>query len=371
MSTLAVVFDGGFQRRSDGAIGLPDKLVTGMLAYQARWPGSVALVARANDTDGPYNLGTQWREPGSLPFDILLDDDFNTTVDKLRPALAMLPTKAAIRYRATAPYVVVTEKSALQELRAQLSLGLAAAAIPRAFAGSLRRHQQYTAAVKAARGLQCNGYPAWDAFARHSTKPLLFFDTRLGAADVTAAKQLRTGVQRPLRLAFSGRLSGDKGPSYAVDAQRRLAAEGLPVRLTMFGSGPLLDDLTQAAGPGVTFAGDVSFSPEWVSRIPQEVDLMVLPHPQGDPAGTYLEAAGLGVPFVAFDNLAARALSTREGLGWCVPIGDTRQLARLIRELNSSSSRVAEASERGVAFMTEHSYEREFDRRVEHLQSCL
>ena len=71
----------------------------------------------------------------------------------------------------------------------------------------------------------------------------------------------------------------------------------------MLGSGPDLGRLKEVAGPSVTWWGEVAFEPDWVRLVSTSVDLMVLPHTQGDPSGTYLEAAGLGVPVVGFGNV--------------------------------------------------------------------
>jgi len=98
---------------------------------------------------------------------------------------------------------------------------------------------------------------------------------------------------------------------------------------------------------------------------------MVLPHVQGDPSGTYLEAAGCGVPVVGFDNVALESLVRRHGLGWTVPMRDIVALADRIESVLADAAGWQEARERGLELMAAHHVDAEFDRRVEHLRDLL
>lgn len=368
MARLAVTFGGTLDVREGGRwIQLPDKLLTGLIAYQERWPGPVTLVIRAGE-DRAGNMGANWHEVAELPFEVAFADDTEEMLRRLAPDVTLLPVNIAHLHMPAGRRVVITaENPALEEYRALRALGVAPSARPRALAGTLRRAIRYRSVVRRAVGVQCNGYPAWDAFARWSPNPLLYFDTRLEARDVAAAREARRPVGSGLRLGFSGRLSEEKGPQYAVEVARLLRAEGLDATLTVYGSGPLERTLAADAHDGVRLVGALPFRPQWVERVPREVDLMVLPHPQGDPAGTYLESAGLGVPFAGFANVALRSLARRHQLGWATPMGDARALARRIVDLAAHPQTIDAAADRGFAFMAEHCFEREFTRRIDHL----
>ena len=235
--------------------------------------------------------------------------------------------------------------------------------------GSRRRRSAYEAWVRRALGIQCNGYPAYDRFAELSPSALLFFDTRLTAEHVRSGPQRRAPADSrpPYRLCFSGRLIEAKGPQHAVAAADLLRAQGIECTLDVIGVGPLEQQLRRPAEPRSGSAKAWTSREGWTSYVRDEVDLMVLPHTQGDPSGTYLESAGCGVPVVGFDNVAldgARPPATASAS--TVPLGDDEALGRRLRETSSTTP----GAERSCAttdcdFMEAHTFEREADRRVD------
>lgn len=94
---------------------------------------------------------------------------------------------------------------------------------------------------------------------------------------------------------------------------------------------------------------------------------MVLPHKQDDPAGTYLEAAGLGAPVIGYANRALGALVARERLGWVTPMGSIDALVDGISSLAADPVAVTRAANAGIRFMSRHNAASEFERRVNHL----
>ena len=113
----------------------------------------------------------------------------------------------------------------------------------------------------------------------------------------------------------------------------------------------------------------MDFDGEWVPFIRDNVDLMVLPHRQGDPSGTYLEAAGLGVPTLGFDNEAFRALVAHEDLGWAVPNGNGRLLLEKALQLVENPAELRKKSINGLTFMNKHHCDHEFAARIQHLEA--
>ena len=239
---------------------------------------------------------------------------------------------------------------------------LGSASAPRDVAGSSRP------AVRRALGIQCNGYPAFERFGPLSTSPLLFFDTRLTADHVRLARETeRSAPSSPFRLCFSGRLIDAKGPQHAVAVADRLTAAGVACTLDVIGVGPLGQELRRTAGPNVRFKDPMDFAQGWTTYVRDEVDLMVLPHTQGDPSGTYLEAAGSGVPVVGFDNVALAALVAHHGLGVAVPLGDDAALSAAAEAVLDDTAQWTNLREHGLTFMAKHCYENEASRRVQHL----
>ncbi|MEE4298815.1 MAG: glycosyltransferase, partial [Pseudomonadales bacterium] len=118
----------------------------------------------------------------------------------------------------------------------------------------------------------------------------------------------------------------------------------------------------------VVLHGALDFKAELLPLIRNEVDLFVCCHRQGDPSCTYLETMACGVPIVGFLNEAFEGLLELGDFGHGVPIDDVRALADLIVELDHSRNRIAELSRNALAFSREHSFERTFARRIEHMR---
>lgn len=70
---------------------------------------------------------------------------------------------------------------------------------------------RYRTAIKKARGIQCNGTAAFEAYRALSPRPLFYLNTRvrhamLATSEERAARRARIGAGEPLHLVFSGRL---------------------------------------------------------------------------------------------------------------------------------------------------------------------
>lgn len=63
-----------------------------------------------------------------------------------------------------------------------------------------------------------------------------------------------------------------------VEVARRAYHAGLPVTFSIFGRGPLEQELRAAAPPTVRFRGFRDFRTEWVADVQNEIDVMMLPH---------------------------------------------------------------------------------------------
>ena len=367
---LVIVPNGGWPVHGDGALLLPVKLISGLREYAAHWPGRITLLIRGERDDGAgaHNLGSVWRAPSELPCDVRLSDDVPADLARLAPdvVLASLEPGREWLLDQTAPVVLVSEVPIAARTDYLVREAGSRAAAARIRLGAVRVARAERALVRRSAGLQCNGWAAWNAYAGDSRNPLLFFDTRLRADQIPALARDRT-KEGPLRLAYSARHSPEKGPHFVLDLQDALHRRGVESTITLFGRGPLTEQLRARGVPGVDFAGDVDFDGWWVPTVRDTVDVMVLPHLLGDPSGTYLESAGLGVPVLGFDNAALAALVHETGAGWTVPMGDGAALADRAAYLAGHPDEVTAAAGSGIDFMRGHPFETEFARRVQHL----
>lgn len=371
---LVVAYPGPLPVAADSSVLMDDKLRTGMNFYRQHWPGEVVLATAAAPQAAPA-LGARAHRRGDLGFEVVTAATWTDAVRAATPDLLLAPLVRGVEALADlAEQSVYAVEFAPEEA---LASGLHTGSLPqraRALGGLWRRRKHFTALVRRARGIQCNGYPAYERFGDLNTDSLLYFDTRLAASHVAAARtQRRDGPATPLRLCFSGRLIPGKGPDHAVAALARLNEWQVPAKLTVFGDGPLLSPLRATAPANVEFRGTIPFDPDWTDYVREHVDLMVLPHVQGDPSGTYLESIGCGAPVVGYANRAWDALVRHHGIGWSAPLRDVDALASTIRALAAPESGTGspwhQVRTRGLDFMADHPWTQEFTRRVDHLLS--
>lgn len=295
---------------------LDAKAVEGLSEFAATWQGDVVAVAPEAGVAVPERVRVIAEPAPSAAAVRALAPDVVLALH--RPEFAWLTEVAPTVFTAEFDRRIRLEQ---QHLTAEGAIDRARIAL-----GQLRRERVYRDVARKAAGLQCNGYAAWDAYAALNQRPLLFRDHRIRRADLAAAKERPTWRgERPLRVAFSGRLTAVKGPGTVLEVARLLPE----VEFLLLGDGELREDLQLEAPSNVRFEGFLDFE-AWKSRMREEVDLALLPHPQGDPSGTYYEALGCGVPVVGAQNATWPRLAA-EGLGWAER--DAKALADRIRSV--------------------------------------
>lgn len=368
MTSLVVAFPGSVIRDATGTrYSMDVKTLDGLHAYRRHWPGRIVLAAPLAPPELAPGPGERWFG-ASDGIDVATG---NTSADAVRAAgpglvLASLTPRigelADVLDRTVlvvefAPEELTRHDAARQDHLARLRTRL----------GGWRRAASMDRLAARVRGVQANGHPAFDHFAPLARSALLFFDTRLTAEHLRLARETpRRPPGRRLRLCFSGRLIAAKGPSFALDVARAL---GDAATLVMLGTGEQAAELRWNAPENVRFGGHLDFDPDWTRFVREEVDVMLLPHIQGDPSGTYLEAAGCGIPVLGFDNVALDSLVRHHGLGWTVPLGDSAALAAAAKRVLAQPDAWAAARSGCLDFMAEHHFEAEYARRVAHLLS--
>lgn len=362
-----VVLAPGALAISEGSLHAPAKFVSGMSRYAELFPGEVWVLGRPGEVDRD-NLGASVSPLADLPFGCRAATDLRSALATMRPDIAYLPLSAAhVGLRGVATTTIFSAEHDHRSWQSMASVHRPGWTDRlRMEVGYRRLERRLVRHVARADGVHCNGTIAWQAYARHSPSALRVYDSRVSDQVVRdAAGRARGLLSSPLRLGFSGRLTPIKGPDLAVGALRALERRGVDVTLDVYGDGPMRRELERTAGARARFHGELGFE-QWCRRVPDEVDLMVLPHVQPDPSGTYLESAGLGIPVVGFDHEALVDLS-RHGFAFATGERTADGLADLVTDLVADRAAVRAASAAGISFMTEHSFERDFAARIAHM----
>lgn len=376
-------------RAANGHLLLDDKFASGMALHAAHWQGPVRAVMR--------DMGA-----GALPFASVVDPAaLNFQVTLLAPDA---PLESAL---GDAPGVILASADMVD----QLALGDAARArglsvvygieytlhtrfqiarlerdrgLPRklwSMLWNLRMERRRRAQLRAADGIQMNGFPAEAAYARLSPRPLRYLDNRMSAQMLASPEQMqarrqRHGEGRPLRLINSGRLEPMKGAHLLVPLARGLRAARVPFTLDIYGTGSLEAEIRQAIAEGglgdqVQLHPPVPFETGLVPISCEAADIFVSCHVQSDPSCTYLEAMGCGLPVAGFDNRMLQALVDDSQGGWCATMGDVQALVALIGGLDRDRAAVMARADAALDYARRHDFQAEFDARMRHLAQVV
>lgn len=381
---LIVVANLKAQRGPRGGLVLTQKFLNGVAEYARWWPGTVTTLVDLNDTP-TSDMDHVEVLPGSLPFELAVrPDDEAELARRLGQAAVVLaflsPREAPLALlcqRLGVPLVYLSEYSLKTEgeiIESQTRNPLKRWRRKLWAAGA---EKQRLAALRLAAGIQCSGTPTFDVYRHVNANALLFFDSRVRAADVIddagiATKAAALTQVRPLRLVFGGRLIAMKGVQHLPRVARELVRLGVPFTLEIYGSGvlerQLAKDIERYGLEGkVELKGVLDFESGWVPLLKERVDLFVCCHPQGDPSSTYPEVMACGVPIVGYDNDAFNGIVKYSGAGWPTPLNQPEQLAAVIARLDQDRQRIASASATAREFAIAHCFERTFTARVEHL----
>ena len=367
--TLCVLSPGRLAVTRDGRVQVDPKTAAGMEQYARSWPADVHFVARRGHLD-ERSQPFEWPRAEDLSFAVSVVDDVEESVRTLAPAVVLAPLElenAPLLSLGTRCVLVCDYPLRVRWDNARMDPRMTSVDRLRTAAGLTRRAAAVRRLITRADGLQCNGPDTYATYARHSRSPLLYLDTRVTSDDVASARVAGTTTGTMLRLAFSGRWIEQKGVLDAVEVTERLHADGVPVHLTVLGGGPLESRLRALTHPAVSVLGRLDFASEWVPLVRDQVDVMVLPHPQGDSASTFLESMSCGAPVAGYANRYWRSLHRESRGGWTTPVSDTGSLAALIASLADDRKQIASVRQAGLDFAAAHSFDLEFQRRIEHL----
>jgi colanic acid/amylovoran biosynthesis glycosyltransferase len=388
LGTLVVLPSLSAVPTSNGVV-VTKKFLDGMVSYSQRWDGPVKAVLNVSH-ETTNNLDNVEVIPGSLPFQVeCAEFGTETLYEHLKGAAVVLGGPhyqlhgLSRRLRSmgikSVPCVEYSYKTRLQIARMGTNSlrKLAKQAVWEA-----REEYRYRKGISEADGVQCNGTPTYNAYRKINRSPHLYFDTRTSenmfatVQDVEKKNAYRC-AGNPLRLAFSGRLLEIKGAHYLVPMARALKKLVGRFEMTICGGGSLAESIVrdiQQSGLAehVRYAGVLDFDQGLLPMLREKIDVFVAPHMQGDPSCTYLETLACGVPIVGFDNEAWSGLLTvAPNIGWSVPMGDAEKLAHRIFRLHHYRGAIATASHAALEFARDHSFEKTFDRRIQHLADLV
>lgn len=373
MIPLMYVKGGAVARRSDGALGVSRKIASGLRLFRERWDGDV--IVSALEPPRLADLSEDLTFCGEPELDGISIEPITTAAD-----MHTLPRRvfhAAVNTLGVAqfiggPWPTVLSDDYAPRVRTDIALLGAKGPIRRARvrAGAVTRTRLFDRLAAAADGFHANGYAAFDHYRKIHPKALRYFDHRIGAADVerSMARSLRD-PRAPLRIAFSGRLIRIKGIAELPPLAAALTRRDIAATIDVIGAGAGEEILRQCQG--VRLVGFLDFATEWKDYVRSKVDLMFLPHLQGDSSSTYFESMAMGVPVLGFHNESLDPMLADGGGGWSVPRGDIDAAADVIARLEAHPDLLTGQSRRAVSYMAQRTTEAVFDERADDMRDSI
>lgn len=378
MSRLLMIVPAPVNRLADGRLRMDVKFVEGMRLHKALWSGTITVVMWDHGQAIPFGaeyapdaLGFDYEvlEPGSpVPQAVLqrhdrisASADMVETLDLAGPG--KLPVTFSVEYTIGTRLRIVALDRGLSWPRKIWSM-----------LWNLKMERRRRRAFRRCAGLQANGYPAYEAYARLNPSTILYLDGRmrremLATPEEMAARAASLRQGGPLRLVHSGRLEPMKGAQDLLPMAQRLVERGVDFTLDVFGTGTLEAELRIGAGAlagRLRVHAPMDFETELVPWMRAHADVFISCHRQSDPSCTYLESMGCGVPVLGYDNAMWAQMRADCGAGWLVPMARWSALADEVARLAVAREEIIEHAQRALTFAGFHDFETEFTRRMQH-----
>lgn len=369
-----------------GKAYLDIKFVEGMRRYSALWDGPVSCILKNSGDTIPF--GRIYRQD-ELPFGlVLMPGNRIASAENIRGYDVLLCSGddyellhlAALSRETKQKLVYVIEN--ITETRCQIiALDRSRSFFKRMYSTLwvLKQELRRRRAFRLASGIQANGYPAFEIYRRINSSTMMYLDNRVDekllATDIEMeARRQRLMTNAPVRLLHSGRLEPIKGSQDLIPIARRLSSMGVDFNLDIFGTGSLEGEIREGViryglEGRVKLHGVVDFETELVPFARKHADIYLSCHRQSDPSCTYIENMGCGLTVVGYSNRMWSALCEEAGAGWLAPLGDVHALADTVAQAIDDRGRLASFCSVSLRFARSHSFEREFQRRIVHLQS--
>ena len=362
------------------------KFVEGMRYYNDLWDGPVSCILKLRDGTFPFG---QTYAPDQLPFNVtLLPANKSIGAEEISGHDIILCGGdnhehlhlADICRDVRKKLVFIIEY--IPETRRQIIFLDPSRSLPRklySLLWTMKQERRRRRAFRIADGIQANGYPAFSLYSPMNANPMMYLDNRVGKNLLATETEMEARQQRllsgaPLRLLHSGRLEHLKGSQDLVPIARRLAAKGVDFTLDIFGTGSLEDEIRKGIAEHglkdrVRLNGAVDFESELVPFAREHADIYLSCHRQSDPSCTYIENMGCGLAVIGYANRMWSALREESHAGWTAPLGDTGALADAIAEAATNRHDLAGSCRAARSFAGQHSFENEFQRRIQNLKA--
>ncbi|MEM6900741.1 MAG: glycosyltransferase [Pseudomonadota bacterium] len=361
------------------------KFVEGMRYYNALWDGPVSCILKLRADTFPFG---QTYAPDELPFHVtLLPDDKGIGRDEIGGHDIVLCSGDNHKYLHLADLCRDTSNKLvfiieyIPETRRQIIFLDPSRSLPRklySLLWTMKQERRRRRAFRIADGIQANGYPASFVYSPMNVNTMTYLDNRVGEKLLATENEMEAREQRllngaPLRLLHSGRLEHLKGSQDLVPIARRLAAKGVDFTLDIFGTGSLENEIRKGVAEHglqdiVRINGAVDFESELVPFARQHADVYLSCHRQSDPSCTYIENMGCGLAVIGYGNRMWSALCRESNAGWVAPLGDAQALADAIVEAAADRQKLVTSCRAARRFAEQHSFENEFQRRIDHLK---
>ena len=196
-----------------------------------------------------------------------------------------------------------------------------------------------------------HGYDCYRVYSKMCSNNFLVHDIHTKRADYVGAnavegKAARVLHEKPLRVVYTGRASGMKGPLDWVRSMGCARDYGADFRAVWVGDGPLLEDMKRLACE-LDLEGIVSF-PGFIEERKRLLEylrgahVLVFTHLTPESPRCLIESFVSGTPIVGYENAYAQDLLEGYGGGVFVKLRDAAGLGRLIAQLDQDRARVAE-----------------------------
>lgn len=347
------------------------KFISGINCYLEFWPGNITVISKTGDLCANFMDASAFH-PDELPFKIknhLNPCEYDLVLASLEASFA---TVASLCHTADTPIIYISEFT--YETQKQIMYAETTSLILRykKLWWLWRMNKQLRQAVEIADGIQCNGTPTYEVYRHMNRSPLLFFDSRMSESMLASREEISTKLNsnKPLRLAFSGRLIKIKGVDHLIELARILVERGMAFSLDICGEGALSSSLKEQIQlyqlNMISLKGNLDFKTVLVPYFKTSVDLFICPHVQGDPSCTYLETLSCGIPIIGYENEAFKGIVNYSKTGWLVPLNDPKALAEKILMLDKRRDLIQEASFAALEFAKQHTLEKTFKKRTDH-----
>ena len=372
----------------DNALSFDRKFYDGMALYAQKWPGKVSCLMTSTSSPLP-DFGIVTKTDNELPFTCkTIEKSVLITAEHLKGASLVLASgdsydqlhisglcrKEQIKCVYVIEYIPETryQIAALSSNNPVIKL--------RRFLYIWKNERKRVSAFQLSDGLQSNGTPAYYAYKAFKNN-LLYFDTRVDSKHSISNADLETRLDylsqdKPLRLAFSGRLIQMKGADHLVKLAWMLQQDTFPFSMAIYGTGDLENEMNTFIQKHqlenyVSMCGAVDFHNELIPDLKKNIDLFICLHRQSDPSCTYLETLSCGVPIVGYKNKAFSGLLELADIGWGAKLNDLEKIKSIIIHLDKNRGHISEKSRSSILFSRPHDFETTFNKRINHLLSIL